>query len=263
MLEVTLVGIEKLKPNDRNARTHARKQVQQIADSITAFGFVNPILVDEEGRIIAGHGRHAALLLLGRKEVPVIVLRGLSKAKRRALAIADNKIAANAGWNRELLALELPELAEVLIEEKLEISITGFAAVEIDQLAADFEERAADAADEVDPRLLTADPVSKPGDLWQLGHHRLLWWRRTRLQRARALDGRMQGRHELFGSAVQFTSSRHRWTWRGPACGVRDGVWGTLATPVRRVLASCAVGGGRRFEKRRHSLCLHGLAALG
>ena len=174
MLEVTLVGIEKLKPNDRNARTHARKQVQQIADSITAFGFVNPILVDEEGVIIAGHGRHAALLLLGRKEVPVIVLRGLSKAKRRALAIADNKIAANAGWNRELLALELPELAEVLIEEKLEISITGFAAVEIDQLAADFEERAADAADEVDPRLLTADPVSKPGDLWQLGHHRLL-----------------------------------------------------------------------------------------
>ena len=113
MLEVTLVGIEKLKPNDRNARTHARKQVQQIADSITAFGFVNPILVDEEGVIIAGHGRHAALLLLGRKEVPVIVLRGLSKAKRRALAIADNKIAANAGWNRELLALELPELAEV------------------------------------------------------------------------------------------------------------------------------------------------------
>jgi ParB-like chromosome segregation protein Spo0J len=111
MIEVTLVGIETLKPNDRNARTHARKQVQQIADSITAFGFVNPILVDEEGGIIAGHGRHAALLQLGRKEVPVIVLRGLSKAKRRALAIADNKIAANAGWNRELLALELPGAA--------------------------------------------------------------------------------------------------------------------------------------------------------
>jgi ParB-like chromosome segregation protein Spo0J len=79
MLEITLVGIEKLKPNDRNPRTHPRKQVQQIADSITAFGYVNPILVDEEGGIIAGHGRYAALLLLGRKEVPVIELRGLSK----------------------------------------------------------------------------------------------------------------------------------------------------------------------------------------
>src|SRR5438046_3176353 len=104
MVEITHVAVEKLKPNGRNARTHSRKQIRQIADSITAFGFVNPILVDEEGNIIAGHGRYAAALLLGLKEVPVIELRGLSKAKRRALALADNKIAENAGWDRQLLA---------------------------------------------------------------------------------------------------------------------------------------------------------------
>jgi DNA modification methylase len=174
MLDITWVAIEKLTPSVRNARTHPRKQIRQIADSITAFGFVNPILVDEEGGIIAGHGRYEAALQLELKEVPVITLRGLSKAKRRALALADNKIAENAGWDRQLLAAELPELAEVLIEEKLDISITGFPPVEIDQLAADFEDKSSDPADTVDPKWLVPTAVSRPGDLWQLGHHRLL-----------------------------------------------------------------------------------------
>jgi hypothetical protein len=174
MIEIRLVAIEKLRPNDRNARTHSRKQIRQIADAITAFSFVNPILVDEEGNIIAGHGRHAAALLLGLKEVPVIELRGLSKAKQRALALADNKIAENAGWDRQLLALELPELADVLIAENLEISITGFAAVEIDALATDFEEKSSDPVDNVDPKWLSSSAVSELGDLWQLGNHRLL-----------------------------------------------------------------------------------------
>jgi hypothetical protein len=156
MLEITNAAIEKLKPNGRNARTHSRKQLRQIADSITAFGFVNPILVDEEGIIIAGHGRYAAAQLLGLKEAPVIELRGLSKSKRRALALADNKIAENAGWDRQLLAVELPELSQVLIEENMEITITGFAAVEIDQLATDFEESSSDPADSEDPKWLAS-----------------------------------------------------------------------------------------------------------
>ena len=88
---------------------------------------------------------------------------GLSEAKRRALALADNKIAENAGWDRELLAIELPELAEILIVEGLDISITGFAAVEIDQLSVDFEEDASDPDDTIDPEWTTAAPVSKPG----------------------------------------------------------------------------------------------------
>jgi hypothetical protein len=121
----------------RNARTHSKKQIRQIADSIAAFGFVVPILIDDGGIIIAGHGRYAAAVLLGLQEFPVIRVAGFSEAKRRALALADNKIPQNAGWDRELLATELPELAEILILENLDISITGFAPVEIDQIATD------------------------------------------------------------------------------------------------------------------------------
>src|SRR5262249_22228177 len=112
--------------------------------------------------------------LLGLKQVPVIEVRDLSEAKRRALALADNKIAENAGWDRELLSAELPELSELLVVEGLDISITGFAPVEIDQITADFEDDPSDPADTVDPRWATAALVTRPGDLWQLGHHRLL-----------------------------------------------------------------------------------------
>src|SRR5947208_1089702 len=91
-------------PNQRNARTHSSKQIAQLANAISAFGFLVPILVDEKGVIIAGHGRHAAAKLLGLKQVPTIKVQGLSEAKRRALALADNRIAESAGWNREMLA---------------------------------------------------------------------------------------------------------------------------------------------------------------
>jgi DNA modification methylase len=174
MVDICWTAIDKLTPNGRNARTHSRNQIRQIADSIDAFGFVVPILIDDDGVIIAGHGRYAAAKLLDLKQVPAIKLRGLSPAKRRALALADNRIAESAGWDRELLAIELPELAEMLVVEGLDVSITGFSPIEIDQLALDFEEDASDPHDAMDPEWLTAAPVSKPGDLWQLGKHRLL-----------------------------------------------------------------------------------------
>jgi DNA modification methylase len=167
------IAVDALKPNARNARTHSKKQIRQIADSIAAFGFLVPVLIDDGGVIIAGHGRYDAAVLLGLQEVPVIRVAGLSEAKRRALALADNKIAQNAGWNRELLATELPELAEILIVENLDISITGFAPVEIDQIATDFEEDPSDPADTVDPEWTNGAPLSIHGDLWELGHHRL------------------------------------------------------------------------------------------
>src|SRR5262249_24999150 len=126
-------------PNRRNARTHSRKQIRQIADSITAFGFVVPLLIDDDGVIIAGHGRYAAAKLLDLKQGPAIKIQGLSEAKRRALALADNKIGENAGWDGERLAIELPALAEILVVEGLDVSITGFSPVEIDQLTVDFE----------------------------------------------------------------------------------------------------------------------------
>ncbi len=174
MINTSLIAIEKLTPNGRNARTHSRKQIRQIADSIAAFGFVVPILVDEDGLIIAGHGRYAAAKLLELKQVPTIKVEGLSAAKRRALALADNRIAENAGYDRELLAAELPALKEILAIEGLDLSITGFSPVEVDQLVADFEEDASDPDDAIDPEWAAVAPVSKPGDLWQLGKHHIL-----------------------------------------------------------------------------------------
>jgi DNA modification methylase len=174
MFTINYMATDALKPNRRNARTHSKRQIAQIAGAITAFGFVVPILIDEQDGIIGGHGRLEAAKLLKLKEVPTIKVEGLSDAKRRALAIADNRIGENAGWDREILAAELPELAELLVVEGLDISITGFPPVEIDKLTTDFEEDAADPDDAVDPAWANAAPVSRPGDLWQLGHHRLL-----------------------------------------------------------------------------------------
>ena len=174
MHEIELVSVDALKPNPRNARTHSKKQIEQIAKSIDAFGFTVPVIIDETSTLLAGHGRFKAAKLRGLKKIPAIRLHGLSEAKKRALLLADNKIAENAGWDRERLAIELPELTELLIEESLDISITGFEPVEIDQLVIDFEENTADPADDIQTDWLSLAPVSRPGDLWQLGPHRLL-----------------------------------------------------------------------------------------
>jgi ParB-like chromosome segregation protein Spo0J len=117
-------------PDPRNARTHPRKQVEQIAQSIRAFGFTNPILIDAEGRIIAGHGRLLAARQIGLAEVPPITLPHLSEAQKRALRLADNKIALGAGWDLEILKLELSELA--VLDVDLDLSLTGFSSGEID-----------------------------------------------------------------------------------------------------------------------------------
>ena len=173
-LRVQELPISQIKLNPRNCKTHPGRQIRQIANSIVAFGFTNPLLVTEDGELIAGEGRYKAAQLLGLAKVPVIVLAGLSPARRRALAIADNKIADNAGWDRERLAIEIPELAGLLETEGLDVSILGFEAVEIDQLATDFEANAADPEDRIDSNWLRDSAVSKPGDLWVLGPHMLL-----------------------------------------------------------------------------------------
>jgi DNA modification methylase len=173
-VRVQALALDQIKLDRRNSRTHSGKQIGQIANSIAAFGFTNPLLVNEEARLIAGEGRYKAAQLLGLAKVPVIVLAGLSPARQRALAIADNKIAENAGWDRGRLAIEIPELAGLLETEGLDVSILGFEAVEIDQLVTDFEENAADPQDSIDPTWLEDSAVSKPGDLWVLGNHRLL-----------------------------------------------------------------------------------------
>jgi ParB/RepB/Spo0J family partition protein len=108
--DISLISVRKLRPSKRNSRTHSKKQIRQIANSILRFGWTYPILIDENSFILAGHGRYEAAQLLGLREVPVIVISGLNDAEKRALALADNKLAANAGWDRKLLAAELGEL---------------------------------------------------------------------------------------------------------------------------------------------------------
>ena len=173
MHQIKWVSHHALKPNPRNARTHSKKQIRQIADSVLAFGFVVPIVVDENNTILLGHGRLEAAIRLDLIEVPVIALEGLSETKKRALLLADNKITENAGWDRKRLCIELPELSELLVAEGLDISITGFEPVEIDQIAIDFEEDTSNPADTVESEWLAASVVSKPGDIWELGEHRL------------------------------------------------------------------------------------------
>ena len=155
-----------LVPDPRNARTHPKRQVEQIASSITAFGFTNPILADPEGRLIAGHGRLLAAKQLGLVEVPVIELSGLSEAQKKALRLADNKIALNAGWDVEILKLELGDLA--LPEFDIDLSLTGFSPGEIDVVLSE----AADPDDERIPAV-PVTPRTRPGDIWQLGEHRI------------------------------------------------------------------------------------------
>ncbi len=122
--------IDALKPYHRNARTHSKKQIRQIADSITRFGFTNPVLVSDDGDIIAGHGRVEAAKLLGMREVPTLALSHLNETERRAYILADNKLALNAGWDNEILAIEL----QGLIDLSFELDLTGFGIAEIDSI---------------------------------------------------------------------------------------------------------------------------------
>ncbi len=187
-LKVEMKPVSTLKPAERNARTHSKKQICQIADSIERFGFTNPILVDAGSRIIAGHGRIEAAKLLGIEEVPTIRLEDLTEAEIRAYVIADNKLAENAGWDRELLAIELQGLIELDLD--FDVTITGFEMAEIDiligELDADEED---DAADDV-PEVSDGPPVTRPGDIWCIGKHRLICGDATDPDAyARLLDG--------------------------------------------------------------------------
>ena len=155
----------------RNARTHSRKQIAQIAASIRQFGFVNPVLVDADGSIIAGHGRVEAAKSLGMSAVPTIRLDHLSAAERRAYLIADNRLAELAGWDHEILAIELGELATLELE--FDIEITGFESADIDTIleASRPQPEPAEAQEDLEPR---GPAVTRKGDLWHLGDHRLL-----------------------------------------------------------------------------------------
>src|SRR5215467_3026127 len=170
-LKITYKSPAQLKPRARNPRTHTKKQIQQIAASIKEFGFISPVLVDGADGIIAGHGRVEAAKLIGMSDVPTVRVDHLTPAQIRAYVIADNKLAENAGWDRALLALELQELS---VHLDFDVTITGFETAEIDLLIRDLNGDIPDEADEVPDIDRSAPAVSRPGDLWQIGDHRLL-----------------------------------------------------------------------------------------
>ncbi len=173
-LTVEHVSVEALKPHLRNARTHSKEQIRQIARSIETFGWTNPVLMDAEGNVIAGHGRVEAAKVMGLKEVPAIRIDHMSEAQKRAYVIADNRLAEKAGWNRELLALELKDLIEI---EGLDLDVMsmGFEMAEIDVLIGDLNTGAGEEESEDIPvPEAGVPPVSQLGDLWALGPHRLL-----------------------------------------------------------------------------------------
>ena len=161
-----------LRPYSRNARTHSRKQVRQIADSIERFGFTNPVLVSDDGEIIAGHGRVEAARLLGLETVPTLRLSHLSPEERRAYVLADNQLALNAGWDHDILAIEL----QALIDLDFDVTLTGFSLAEVDFTLDAARERDPEAPPGVEDEIpsIAAEAVTRMGDVWVLGRHRLV-----------------------------------------------------------------------------------------
>ena len=162
--------VERLMPYQRNARTHSPEQVAQIAASIVEFGFNNPILVDSNAGIVAGHGRLLAARKLGLAEVPVVVLDHLTETQRRAYVLADNKISLSAGWDDALLAEELRHIQA----DGLDLAIVGLSDEDIDALLAEppEAESAPEAEEEIPEARMTA--VTRPGDIRLIGNHRLI-----------------------------------------------------------------------------------------
>lgn len=170
-IKIENVALNQIRAYAKNAKNHPESQIQQIAASIRQFGFNNPILADENLEIIAGHGRMAAAQILGLATVPVIRLAHLSEAQKRAYRLADNKIAENGGWNADLLRLEISELEQICGD--LDISLTGFSDVELDVLSMDDRQAAAPKANNV-PYIPENEIVTRPGDVWCIGDHRII-----------------------------------------------------------------------------------------
>ena len=180
---VEMREVEFLIPYARNSRTHSDAQVAQIAASIKEFGWTNPILVDEEGGIIAGHGRVLAARKLNQGQVPCIVLSGLTEAQKRAYVIADNKLAMNAGWDNELLRVEIDELRGL----DFDLDLLGFSQEELDALVPEVINPG--LTDEDDAPALAPDAITKPGDIWVMGKHRLMCGDSTSIEALETLTG--------------------------------------------------------------------------
>jgi ParB-like chromosome segregation protein Spo0J len=174
LLKIVYRAVNELKLDPANSRRHSRKQIRQVANSIRTFGFIVPVLIDRDGRVLAGHGRLLACRELGITEAPTLCIEHLTPAQARAFTIADNRLTEIATWDDKLLAEQLKELS--LVDLDFSIEVIGFEMGEIDLRIASLEDAPDPADDPADAilELPPRPPVSKRGDLWLLGHHRVL-----------------------------------------------------------------------------------------
>jgi len=205
---IQMVAPDHLKRSPRNTRVHPKTQISQIVNSIHEFGYTNPPLVDERNKIIGGHARIEAAQCAGLERIPVIVIPGLSEVKKRALALADNRIAENAGWDRAHLARELSELGPLLLEAGLDIDLTGFEPAQVDALINDHVDPERDPIDELPE--ISREPVSQKGDLWLLG-------KRSRGEGPCGLREGGANRHDEKNSANGNAFHCTNWQSRGPS----------------------------------------------
>jgi len=206
--QIETVPVSTLKPYPHNARTHSSKQIRQIARSIETFGWTNPILTDGSGGVIAGHGRLEAAKQLGLDRVPVLRLEHMSEAQKRAYVLADNRLAELAGWDEEVLAIEL----QGLLELDFDVEVIGFETAEIDLLISGLENEGPDEADKA-PAVADGPAVCAPGDLWLLGPHRLLCGDATRAD----AYGQLMGNEE---AGLVFTDPPYNVPIDGHVCGL-------------------------------------------
>jgi DNA modification methylase len=187
-LEIQYVSPDRLRPYPGNARAHSRKQIKLIADSIKRFGFINPILVTDDFEVVAGHGRLQAAKSLGMQLVPVVAISSLSVADKKAIRIADNRIAELSHWDRDILAIEYQDLHDLHFED---IEVTGYSVGQIDIIIDEAsEKKPVGPGPEDDLPVVVTAPVSRSGDLWILGSHRLLCGdARSESDYARLLEG--------------------------------------------------------------------------
>lgn len=248
--QIEYLQLAGLTPYANNPRTHSKKQIWQIADSISEFGWTNPVLIDADGNIIAGHGRTEAAKLLGMDEVPVLRLDQLSEVQKRAYIIADNKLAENAGWDSNILAVELQGLLDLNID--FDIELTGFETGEIDVLLEPEQKDEAEAVEIPDP---DAPVVSRTGDLWLIGPHRILCGNSLERSDWRVLMGREKAEMvftdppynvKIAGNVSGLGQAKHREFAMASGEMTKDGFTGFLRTSFER-MAEHSVDGAIHF----------------
>jgi DNA modification methylase len=222
--QIKMVSVDTLIPYAKNARTHSDEQVAQIAGSIKEFGFNNPVLVDKDNSVIAGHGRLMAARKLGYKEVPVVKLEHLTESQRKAYILADNRIALNSGWDTSMLSLELQEL-----KDDIDLSLLGFDADELDAMLNPIEETEG-LTDEDSVPDVPVEPKTKLGDIYILGNHRLMCGDSTSID---AVEKLMDGQK----ADMVFTDPPYGVDYKGINNDSRDGLEDLLRGAFANYLA--------------------------